>query len=81
MGTSQGHPTHHDTAGKTHGDTVVYKDWELLQAGQTEPESITCVRVWHDDFIYGLEVFYDGKSAGERRPNVGHGCSVNDVIL
>lgn len=64
MGSSQGAPTEYHENGKHHGDTVSYKDHELLVAGAHEPDAITAVRVWHDDFIYAIEVFYDGVSGG-----------------
>jgi hypothetical protein len=74
MGSAHGAQTQYHVSGKQHGDTVIYKDEDLLasQAGGKEPEYITAIRVWHDDFIYAIEVFYDGVSSGIRRANNTH---------
>jgi hypothetical protein len=70
-------------SGKQHGDTVIYKDEDLLagQAGGKMPEYITAIRVWHDDYIYALEVFYDGVSSGVRKANNTHPAQQTDIIL
>lgn len=69
MGQSHGNQVEYEENGKHHGDTVVYKDEDLLHAVGREPNYITSINVWHDDFIYGIEVFYDGVSSGVRRGN------------
>ena len=82
MGSSHGHPTEYHESGKHHGDTVVYKDSDLLaSAGGRDPDYITAIRVWHDDFIYGIEVFYDGVSSGIRKANSSHSAQYTDVVL
>ena len=53
-------------AGKHHGDTVAYKDEDMLASIGKHPTRITAVRVWWDKFVVGMEVFYDGTSAGAR---------------
>jgi len=69
--------------GKQHGDTVVYKDEDLLvnQPGGMMPEYITAMSVWHDDYIYAIEVFYDGVSSGVRKANSMHVSQKTDIIL
>eukprot|EP00344_Euplotes_crassus_P002747 CAMPEP_0197003528 /NCGR_PEP_ID=MMETSP1380-20130617/7758_1 /TAXON_ID=5936 /ORGANISM="Euplotes crassus, Strain CT5" /LENGTH=468 /DNA_ID=CAMNT_0042422051 /DNA_START=49 /DNA_END=1456 /DNA_ORIENTATION=- len=47
-------------------DTVAYNDEdELAKIGKT-PDKITAIRVWSSKYIVGMEVFYDGISAGAR---------------
>ena len=53
-------------AGKHHGDTVSYNDEEQLEAIGAHPQRITAIRVWWEQFVVGMEVFYDGTSAGAR---------------
>ena len=66
------HTTYH-MDGKQHGDTVVYKDEELLGAGfGSGSDYITQVSIWSDDFIYAIEVFYNGVSSGVRSANSTH---------
>ena len=82
MGSSHGSPVTYHQNGKTHGDTVIYKDEDLLAAaGGKQPEYITAIRIWHDDFIYGVEVFYDGVSGGIRRANSTHHAPATDIVL
>lgn len=81
MGSSHGAPTAFFQSGKTHGDTVSYRDYDLLGAGAREPDGITAIRVWHDDHIYGIEVFYDGVSAGARKANNTHPAHMSDLVL
>lgn len=81
MGSSHGHPTQYIESGKRHGDTAICNDADLLTAGKKEPDSITAIRVWHDDFIYGIEVYYDGVSGGIRKANSTHPAQFTDVVL
>jgi hypothetical protein len=81
MGSSQGAPVLNHENGKRHGDTVVYNDVDLLGNMGREPNYITKFRVWHDDFIYGIEVFYDGVSSGYRKSNNGKAGHMTEVDL
>ena len=69
--------------GKQHADTIVYRDEELLESlsGGKIPEYITAISVWHDDYIYAIEVFYDGVSSGVRKANSMHISQQTDIIL
>lgn len=68
--------------GKHHPDTVTYKDEEQLEAHGRHPNAITAVRVWVSDFIVGLEVFYDGQSAGPKFGSAYHpGVQYKDLVL
>jgi hypothetical protein len=54
-------------AGKRHADTVAYKDEDMLSSvGHKHPDHITNIRIWWSEFVVGMEVFYDGVSAGTR---------------
>lgn len=69
-------------AGKWHPDTVAYNDeTELKRIGKT-PHRITQIRVWSSEYIVGMEVFYDGTSAGARMGSEYYkGVVYQDLIL
>lgn len=53
-------------AGKRHGDTIAYKDEDVLATVGKVPQHISKIRIWYSDYIVGFEVFYDTQSAGAR---------------
>ena len=53
-------------AGKWHADTVSYNDEDELKKIGKDPNKITNIRIWSSEYIVGMEVFYDGISAGAR---------------
>lgn len=53
-------------AGRWHADTVAYNDENELKKIGKHPKRITNIRVWSSEYIVGIEVFYDGISAGAR---------------
>ena len=52
--------------GKRHPDTVSYDDQNELKKIGNHPNKITSIRVWSSEYIVGIEVYYDGVSAGAR---------------
>jgi hypothetical protein len=64
MGGQESHEYHE--AGKRHGDTKAYKDEDVLASHGHMPNRITAIRVWWSEYCVGIEVFYDGVSAGAR---------------
>ena len=69
-------------AGKWHADTVKYNDEsELKKVGKT-PKRITQIRIWSSQYIVGIEVFYDGISAGARMgTEYSKGVVYQDLVL
>lgn len=68
--------------GKHHPDTVVYKDEEQLEKLGKHPKTITAIWIWVDGFIVGIEVFYDGQSAGAKFGSAYHpGVAHQDFVL
>ena len=69
-------------AGKRHPDTKEYKDEDQLASIGKHPDTITQIRVWWQDFVVGMEVFYDGVSAGQRLGNhYSAGLVYQDIVL
>lgn len=50
------------TRGNTHGDTVEFDDVELLADCQNV--RLTRIRVWYDDFVYGIQTIYETSNNG-----------------
>lgn len=69
-------------AGKWHADTKQYNDeTELAKIGKA-PKRITQIRIWASEYIVGMEVFYDGVSAGARMGSeYWKGVYSQDLIL
>ena len=61
-----GSETSYQDAGKKHADTITYNDQDVLSTkfGGKIPQTITNIRIWYSKYIVGMEVFYDGVSAG-----------------
>lgn len=69
-------------AGKTHPDTTVYKDEDVLASIGQHPKKITAIRVWWSEYMVGFEAFYDNVSAGARMGSeYKHGVVYSDFIL
>lgn len=69
-------------AGKRHGDTKAYKDEDVLASHGVMPNRITAVRVWWSEYCVGMEVYYDGVSAGARMGSeYVHGTVYSDFVL
>lgn len=57
--------TYHE-AGKTHSDTVSYKDEDKLAKIGHSPKRITAIRIWFHEYVVGIETFYDKITSGAR---------------
>ena len=77
MGSSVSYQEH----GKHHADTQSYKDEDQLASIGAHPKKINAIRVWADTFIVGMEVFYDGVSAGARYGTHGTAGMVQQDFL
>ena len=51
-----------NTRGKSHGDTEDFDDLELL--GGCQNVKLIRIRVWYDDFVYGLQTIYETSNKG-----------------
>jgi len=69
--------------GTVHSHTRVYKDEALLESHGKHPECITSLIIWWTHHIVGIEVFYDGISAGRHKGNEFEGGVVysKELIL
>lgn len=69
-------------AGMRHGDTVAYKDEDVLATVGKHPDRITAIRVWWSEYCVGIETFYDGTSAGARMGSeFVHGTVYSEFVL
>ena len=72
----------YEEAGKWNPDTIAYNDKEELARVGKVPKRITMIRVWYSEYIVGMEVYYDGVSAGARvGSNYYHGVYSSDLVL